>query len=161
VSESCVSGSAFAGPSTSAKATADETADKTRKSELYGEANTMKKTIMLVDDDANLTRLLKRILEKKGDYEVVIENTSTQAAKRVLEIMPDLIVLDVVMPGKDGGEVQWEIRQNERTKRIPIIILTSMVTKAESGMIAGDKFVAKPVNVNELITDIEAALNPA
>jgi len=121
----------------------------------------MKKKIMVVDDDANLTRLLKRILEKKGDYEVVVENTSTQAAKRVLEIMPDLIVLDVVMPGKDGGEVQWEIRQNERTKRIPIIILTSMVTKAESGMIAGDKFVAKPVNVNELITDIEAALNPA
>ena len=121
----------------------------------------MKRKVMVVDDDVNLTRLVKQVLEKKGDYEVVVENVSTRAAQRVLEIMPDLIVLDVVMPGKDGGEVQWEIRQNERTKRIPIVILTSMVTKEESGMIAGDKFLAKPVRMDELISAIEAGLMPA
>ena len=125
----------------------------------------MKRKIMLVDDDANLTRLLKLSLEKKGHYEVIVENMSTRAAQRVLEIMPDLIVLDVVMPDKDGGDVAQAIREDKRTKNTPIIFLTSIVSKdeqtAHGGVIGGDKFLAKPVKVDELISEIEACLKPA
>ncbi len=79
----------------------------------------MKRRVMVVDDDMNLTRLLKHSLEKKGHYEVIVENMSTRAAQKVLEIMPDLVVLDIVMPGKDGGDVAQAIRDNQRTKDIP------------------------------------------
>jgi len=125
----------------------------------------MKKRVMVVDDDAKLTSLLKRSLEKKGHYEVMVENRSTRAAQRVLEIMPDLIVLDIVMPDKDGGDVAQAIRENKRTKDIPIIFLTSIVSKEEqadhAGVIGGDKFLAKPVTADDLISEIEAILNPA
>jgi len=125
----------------------------------------MKRKVMVVDDDAKLTSLLKRSLEKKGHYEVMVENRSTRAAQRVLEIMPDLIVLDIVMPDKDGGDVAQAIRENKRTKDIPIIFLTSIVSKEEqanhAGVIGGDKFLAKPVTADDLISEIEACLNPA
>jgi len=125
----------------------------------------MKRKIMVIDDDVDISHLLKHNLENKGKYEVVVENKSTSAARRAWEVMPDLIVLDVVMPDKDGGDVQTEIRQNNRTKNIPIIFLTSLVRREESStsgaMIAGDKFLAKPVQMGELIAEIEACLNYA
>src|ERR1039458_4458066 len=124
------------------------------------EGKTMRRKIMVVDDDVKLTRLLKHSLEKKGDYEVVVENASASAARRVSEIMPDLIVLDVVMPDKDGGDVAQAIRQGKRTKDIPIVFLSSIVSKEEiaarGGAIGGGKFLAKPATTDDLIAEIEA-----
>ena len=63
----------------------------------------MARKILLVDDEAGFTQLLKMNLEKSGDFEVTIENDSTKAIATARSFQPDVVLLDVVMPGMDGA----------------------------------------------------------
>lgn len=121
------------------------------------------KKIMVVDDDVSLTRLLKASLEKHGCYKVTVENRSTRAVEAIRKTAPDVIVLDVIMPDKDGGDIAQAIREDRRLKKIPIIFLTSIISKQEraehEGMMGGDRFLAKPIGVNELVAEIETVLD--
>jgi CheY-like chemotaxis protein len=120
-----------------------------------------KRRILIVDNDRDSTHLVKILLEKTGWYSVLEENDATKARLSARNFRPDLILLDVMMPGTDGGEVAAQIEGDPDLQRTPIIFLTALVTKAEASAglrIQGHRFLAKPVNIPELITGIEENL---
>lgn len=114
-----------------------------------------KKRILVVDDEASITRLLKINLETTQEYEVLAENSASHALAAAREFQPNLILLDVLMPGVDGGYLASQFQEDARFKNVPIVFLTAAVTKGEvfehQGRIGGLPFLAKPVNMPEVI----------
>ncbi|MCH7570164.1 MAG: response regulator [Deltaproteobacteria bacterium] len=117
-----------------------------------------KKRILLIDDEPSFTNVLKLNLEETGAYEVRTENRGKQGLVTARQFKPDLILLDVIMPGMDGGDVASEIQTDENLKNIPIVFLTAVAKKKEEGIIGGRPFIAKPVTVEEVIACIEKSL---
>jgi len=104
---------------------------------------------------------VKVLLERTGHYLVLEENDATKAHQSAQNFRPDLILLDVVMPETDGGEVAVRIEADPELHNTPIVFLTALVTRAEanSGLnIQGHPFLAKPVSIPELINAIEQHL---
>ena len=117
-----------------------------------------KKRILLIDDEPSLTRMLRLNLEKTRAYKVREENQGARGLAAAREFKPDLILLDVIMPDADGGEVAAQIKQDPNLKDTPVVFLTAAVTKKEEGVIGGRPFLAKPVDVKEVIDCIEKHL---
>ena len=114
--------------------------------------------ILIVDNDKNITHLIKVLLEKTGRYLVFEENDSAQAHRSARNFRPDLIFLDVVMPDIDGAEVAAQIQDDPELHETPIVFLTALVTKAEADnglRIDGHSFLAKPIDIQELMNMIE------
>jgi two-component system, OmpR family, response regulator len=124
-----------------------------------------KKRLLLVDDEEGFTSLLKLNLEETRDYEVRVENDGARALAAAHEFQPDLILLDVIMPDVDGGEVGAQIKADAKLQHVPVIYLTAIVSQkeldAQSRVIGGRLFVAKPVSKQVLIELIEAQLTAA
>jgi two-component system OmpR family response regulator len=123
---------------------------------------TEKKRILVVDDEVQNTRLLKLYLERTNDYEVREENDARAALAAAEEFEPELILLDVMMPGIDGGELASRFRANAKLSTVPIVFLTAAVTKAEvnagGGLIGGSPFLAKPVVLSEVLACLKRYL---
>ena len=121
-----------------------------------------RKRILVVDDDAGFTRLLKLNLETTGRYEVRAENWAGHAVSAALEFRPDLILLDVLMPPMFGGDVAARLKADPLLAKIPIVFLTAAVRRQRvqehGGTISGYPFLAKPVEPEEVITCIEQNL---
>ena len=121
-----------------------------------------KKKILVVDDEASLTRMLRRNLEATGKYEVKEENSGAHAYASAKQFQPDMVLLDVMMPDMDGGTVAAQIQDDENLKHIPIVFLTAIVQKEEAedtgSNIGGRTFLAKPVKLDDLVTCIEKEL---
>jgi len=118
-----------------------------------------RKKILIIDDEIEFTKVLKLVLEEVGDYLVEIENISHNAYSTALRFKPDLIFLDVIMPGMEGPDVFQQIRTHDELTDVPVVFLTATITKDEvdkqNGVIGGRTFLAKPGTVNELISCIE------
>ena len=114
----------------------------------------MKKRILVVDDKRSDTQLLKRYLEETNDFVVREENDPKAALAAAVEFNPDLILLDVLMPEMDGGELAASFKANPKLKAVPIVFLTSKLTKKEvalcGGWIGGYPFLAKPIVLPEV-----------
>lgn len=128
-------------------------------SELHKLESERKRKILVVDDEIRLTRILKMTLERTGQFEVRTENCATNAVKVAREFMPDLILLDVIMPGMGGEDVAAKIKEDEELCDIKIIFLTALLTKEETGN-TGKKigrylFLAKPIKDDDLIFCID------
>jgi CheY-like chemotaxis protein len=126
-----------------------------------GSGMKQRRRILIVDNDSDTTHLVKVLLERTGEYLVLEENDATKAHQSGLNFRPDLILLDIVMPDTDGGEIAARIESDPELENTPIIFLTALVTRAEakSGLnIQGHSFLAKPVSIPELITAIEEHL---
>ena len=124
-----------------------------------------KSRIMVVDDEVSFTRLLKMNLENLGHYEVQTVTSSDGAVAAARKFKPDLILLDVMMPGLDGGDLAGPIKRNPKLDKTPIVFLTAAVKREEmqahNGMIGGLPFIAKPVDIRELEGVIEKHLGAA
>jgi two-component system, OmpR family, response regulator len=120
------------------------------------------KKILIVDDESAITRLLKLNLENTGAYVVREENEGAKAHDAAREFKPDLILLDVMMPDMDGGDVAAEIQNDPLLKGIPIVFLTAAVRKDElnalGGVIGGFPYIAKPLDVQGVLAVIERQL---
>jgi CheY-like chemotaxis protein len=126
-----------------------------------GSAVQEKPHILIVDDDRDSTHVLKCLLEKMGSYLVLEENDALKAYQSAQDFRPDLILLDIMMPKADGGDVAAQIEGDLRLQTTPIIFLTALVTKAEAraGLrIQGHPVLTKPVNISDLINRIEENL---
>jgi CheY-like chemotaxis protein len=126
-----------------------------------GSAAKAKRRILIVDDDSNSTHLVKILLERSGPYLVLEENDPTKADQTAHNFKPDVILLDIVMPKIDGGELATQIEADRKLHDTPIIFVTALVTQGEakSGLqIQGHPFVAKPISIPELIEAIEKHL---
>jgi CheY-like chemotaxis protein len=117
-----------------------------------------KKRILVVDDESGFTKLLKLTLEKTGDYVVLEENTGVAALGVARDFRPDLVLLDIIMPKADGGEIAARFKADPVLKDTPIVFLTAIVSKREAksvGHIDGLPFISKPVSLEELKGCIE------
>jgi two-component system, OmpR family, response regulator len=113
-----------------------------------------RKRILVVDDNAGDTQLVKRYLEENHNYLVREENDSRAALSAAEEFQPQLILLDVLMPNVDGGELAASFKANAKLKTVPIVFLTSKLTREEvalcGGRIGGYPFLAKPIVLLEV-----------
>ena len=121
-----------------------------------------KRRILIVDDTAADTRLLKVYLEQTNTYVVREENDAGRAVAAAEEFKPDLILLDVMMPGMDGGELAACFQAHPELNLVPMVFLTAAVTKEEVDAGGGDigafPFLAKPVVLSEVVECLERHL---
>lgn len=85
------------------------------------------KKILIVEDDVTLAKLYQKKLTLSG-FEVEVSFNGKEAVVKATEILPDLILLDIMLPGIDGFEVVKQLQKSEKTKKIPIIIITNLGT---------------------------------
>ena len=120
--------------------------------------NMPKVRVLIVDDDVNLSRLSAMILEHSGGYEVVTEKDSRRAIAVARQFQPEIMLLDVDMPEKSGGEVAQEAKNDPMLRGVPILFLTGLVSKAEAGNeeveSGGMSFLAKPVLPEVLLSSV-------
>ena len=121
-----------------------------------------KKRILLIDDEPFLTSLLRMNLEDTGEYEVRDENNSLKALDVIKEFMPDLVLLDVMMPDLDGADVLYRLKNDQRLKNIVVVFHTATVRRIEldghGGIISGYPFLPKPSSTRQVIEFIEKHL---
>jgi DNA-binding response OmpR family regulator len=115
-----------------------------------------KKLILIVDDNPENRKVLGSLLTKNG-YEVGSASDGFKALKFIENILPDLILLDVMMPGLDGFEVCKKLKNNFPTKHIPIIFLTAKSNTEDivkGFKVGGVDYVSKPFNSEELLARV-------
>ncbi len=121
-----------------------------------------KKKILVVDDEPDVLLLLGERLSKAG-YDVIKASGGQEAIELAQKESPDLVILDIAMPGMDGSEVANTLRAQPETQGTPIIFLTCLFTKQEEkacGHVLGQNFfIAKPYDVNELLSEIKTRIH--
>ena len=118
-----------------------------------------KSRVLIIDDEENFCKLVKKNIEQTGEFEVHIATNGDDGIRLTRELKPDLILLDIVMPGMDGADVISIIRNDESIKDTPIVFLTAIVREEEASSQAsftrGYSLLAKTVTVGELIACIK------
>lgn len=117
------------------------------------------KTVLVVDDEKDIVDLIKYNLLKEG-YSVLTGRTGTQALEQARHL-PHLILLDVMMPEVDGFEVLKQLKKNERTSRIPVIILTAKGTDIDEVLgleLGADDYIVKPISIPKLLARVKNVL---
>jgi DNA-binding response OmpR family regulator len=120
----------------------------------------MPKRILVVDDDENILSLERTILEQKG-FDVTTAGGGEEALRVLRKDAFDLVLLDVMMPDKDGFEVCRQIKQEPRTKHLPVIFLTAkgggeaLAEGFDSGAVM---YINKPFTANKLLTIVKTML---
>lgn len=116
--------------------------------------------IMVVDDDEAIRALLRRALELAG-YSVALASDGNSALSLMEERKPDLVLLDIIMPGISGLEVLYHVRKHST---VPVIVLTAKqeATTAKTALLLGaDDYVRKPFSIQELLARVKAKLRRA
>lgn len=116
--------------------------------------------IYILEDDRNI-REIEEIALKNADYEVVSFETAAEFGKRLKERVPDLLLLDLMLPDADGLRLVTQLRQNVMTRSLPVIMVTAKTTEIDKvrGLDSGaDDYLTKPFSVMELISRVKALL---
>ena len=119
--------------------------------------------VLVVDDDFDIARYVELNLSLEG-FSVHVAHDGEEAVSRAVELRPDAVLLDVMMPGLDGYEVCQRLRSNARTSHAAIIMLTAKALSADTvlGLTSGaDDYIAKPFDPPELVARVRAALRRA
>ncbi len=120
----------------------------------------MKKTIAIVDDETDILNLVSINLEKAGFNAIKFE-TAAELKKFLVQELPDLLILDLMLPDADGFDICKELKKNERTNPIPVIMLTAKGEEMDRilGLEFGaDDYVVKPFSPRELVARVKAVL---
>ncbi len=123
----------------------------------------MTKLVLVVDDEPNIVLSLEFLMTKAG-YEVRIARDGNEALEAVVERTPDLILLDLMIPGRDGYDVCQTLRRSEEWASIPIIMLTAKgreVEKEKGLALGANDYVTKPFSTSELTTRVKELLGDA
>ena len=121
----------------------------------------MSKTVLLVDDEDNVREVAQMSLELMAGWTVVAARDGEEGIRRALDVQPDLILLDVMMPGLDGPSTFKRLQEDERTRAIPVIMLTAKAQTAERQRLSDLGVAAvliKPFDPVQLPEDIRAIL---
>ena len=117
--------------------------------------------ILIVDDEWMNRELLETYL-KMGGYEVKLANSGEKALEMVEEELPDLVMLDIRMIGISGFEVCVRLKNNERTKMVPVLMVSALESeedRMQATQMGADGFVAKPFNSASILEQIKAHLS--
>ncbi|MFH1239229.1 MAG: response regulator [bacterium] len=120
----------------------------------------MAKKILIADDEPNILKLLTSRLKANG-YEIVVASDGMQATMKAHREKPDLIIMDIKMPGGDGLSVYKNLKQSDNTVTIPLIFLTAHPSeeyKKQAMEMGADDFIAKPFDEKKLLEKIKKAL---
>jgi DNA-binding response OmpR family regulator len=118
----------------------------------------MAEKILVADDEQEIRNLLEHFLKGQG-YEVVLASDGNQALELAVEENPQLVILDIKMPGLDGLEVCKRLKEKEQTKLIPVIVITGFEdNKMEALDLGADDFVNKPFDMAEIFSRVKSAL---
>lgn len=114
----------------------------------------MSKKILIVDDDPDILEVTSMILETKG-YDV----STSGDGNNIVEIMPDLLLLDIWMSGKYGSDICKELKANDKTRQIKIIMISANRDIAEIASECGaDGFISKPFKMKDIVEEIQKQL---
>ncbi|HEY5044205.1 MAG TPA: response regulator [Verrucomicrobiae bacterium] len=120
------------------------------------------KKILVADDEVFMLRLLEMTF-KKGGYEVVSCRDGREALAAVVSVQPQLIVLDIMMPGLDGLGALRMLKENPATRDIPVVVLSAKghsLTKIDAVLAGAVLFLAKPFSPNQLLGEVQKILAP-
>ena len=120
-----------------------------------------KKKILVIDDSETNNLLIKSLFEDTEQYEVYIENNSTIALDKTLIYNPDVILLDLMMPFKDGIVVFKELKNHPSTKKIPVIVVSARYEKKEVELLmkmGAVDYILKPIGINNVFERVEKVL---
>lgn len=120
-----------------------------------------KKRILIVDDEPQISRLAKAILDSTELYETIEEHRSSRAIATMRDFQPHLVFLDVDMPGLDGGEIASRINADPSLRNTPVVFLTALVSDtdvAQAKQRGGFRYLAKPASVSALLGCVEEML---
>lgn len=116
--------------------------------------------ILVADDEPQVVDLVARILDGAG-HQVLTAIDGNEALRRVYETHPDVVLLDIRMPHKDGATVAQQMRDDPRTREIPVVFLTGLIRGSEAGQRQGrtgcNLFLAKPFGARDLLEIIDRA----
>ena len=117
------------------------------------------RTLVYIEDDPEMIDLVTLILNRRG-YEIKGAHGGRQGLDIVLQILPDIVLLDLMMPDMDGGDVYHQLKANEKTANIPVIIITAKAQAIDRVLglhIAKvDDYISKPFRPQELLDSIES-----
>lgn len=124
--------------------------------------------ILTIDDDANLQKVLRKVLESKA-YRVIQAADGEEGLRKVVDEKPDLIILDVIMPGKTGFDVCHELKTDEKYyffSRIPVLMLTVYPDEKEEARLSmregmtmeAEDYMHKPIDPEELLNRVKTLL---
>ena len=120
----------------------------------------MSHKILIVEDEPNIVIPLQFLLEQKG-YQIIVATSGEEALKIVSMVKPDLILLDIMLPGMDGYEVCENIRQNEESQHTKIVFISALGREIDivKGMaLAADAYIVKPFSILEITEKVKELL---
>lgn len=124
--------------------------------------NAKLKSILCIEDETEMIDLIRLILGRRG-FEVRGANGGLEGLKMIRQEVPDLVLLDLMMPDMDGWEVYQQMKADEQTRGIPVIVVTAKAQSIDKVLglhIAKvDDYIAKPFSPQELLTSVEKVLN--
>ncbi|MEI6074096.1 MAG: response regulator [Verrucomicrobiota bacterium] len=118
--------------------------------------------VLVADDEAFMVRLLEMTF-KKGGFDVITCRNGHEAVAAAVTAQPQLIVLDVIMPGLDGLGALRQLKENPGTKNIPVVVLSAKghaLTKVEAELAGAVIFLTKPFSPNQLLGEVKKILEP-
>ncbi len=121
----------------------------------------MSRKVLIVDDEANIVISLEFLMEQAG-YTVDIARTGDEALAKIANFAPDLILLDVMLPGMNGFDICQRIRQTPAWRHIKVVMLTAKGREVEitKGLALGaDAYITKPFSTKALLAEVESQLN--
>ena len=123
-----------------------------------------KKRILMVDDEEDYCYFMSRNLEATGEFSVIVAHEGKEGISLAKKEHPDLILLDIVLPGVSGTDVASVLMNDSQTRRIPIIFLTAIVTQKELGVksvkeVGGNNLIAKTAQTEEVVKAIKKLLH--
>ena len=117
----------------------------------------MAKTVLVVDDEIDLLDIVRIWLTENG-YKTILAENGVDALEKLKEGLPNLILLDIAMPGMDGFELLQRIRRNPNTAQMPVVMLTARGDTSaimESQRLRATDYLTKPVELHDLISTIQ------
>jgi CheY-like chemotaxis protein len=116
--------------------------------------------ILIIEDEPTTLKLVKLVLQRAG-YQTVTADNGSEGLRQVTESKPDLVLLDLILPGIDGFQVCRMLRQDPATRRLPVIIFSGLNRPAEQRQAfeaGGDDFLTKPIRLADLLDKVRSAL---
>ena len=116
------------------------------------------KRILVVDDESDVARLIERLLQRAG-YRVYLAEDGQEAIRRATEVHPDLITMDILMPGMSGFEVIQRLRDSPKTADIPVVVISVVKDEEEAQRLAVADWMDKPIDDEKLLKIVEHVLS--
>lgn len=120
----------------------------------------MNEKILVIEDDASTMRFIEYTLEQEG-YEVITATDGLEGLRKAQDEHPDLVLLDIMLPGLDGYEVCYQLRQKPETTVLPILMLSAKARQHDKDIglkVGADDYLVKPADGSEIVARIKTLL---